>query len=175
MLPSHDEVLSLVILEAIAHGVAVVTTAAGEILSLLTDGVDAVFVTVANPANIAAGMQKVLKTPGLKQTLARNGRALYLRYFCLSSFFSNIAAVHQLHFGIASHMKDTAPSVQDLQERADSAAMPADSRPGSARRSSTPGPHRFETHCIDGCSGRFTSRFCGLIRSTPPAFIISPR
>ena len=65
VLPSHDEVLPLVILEAIAHGVAVVTTAVGEIPSLLTDGVDAVFVTVANPASIAAGMQKILKTLGL--------------------------------------------------------------------------------------------------------------
>ena len=140
VLPSHDEVRPLVILEAIAHGVAVVTTAVGEIPSLLTDGVDAVFVTVANPASIAAGMQKILKTLGLKQTLARNGRALYLRYFCLSSFFSNIAAVHQLHFGIASHMKDTAPSAQDLQEQADSDAMPADSRPGSAELNTRPAP-----------------------------------
>ena len=87
VLPSHDEVLPLAILEAIAHGVAVVTTAVGEIPSLLTDGINAVFLTVASPASIAAGMQKVLKTPGLKQTLERNGRALYMQHFCLSSFF----------------------------------------------------------------------------------------
>ena len=140
VLPSHDEVLPLAILEAIAHGVAVVTTAVGEIPSLLTDGVDAVFVTVASPASIAAGMQKVLKTPGLRQTLASNGRALYLRHFCLSSFFSNVAAVHQLYFGIASSMKDTAPSVQVLQVQADSSAMPACSNLDSAELNTRPAP-----------------------------------
>ena len=115
VLPSHDEVLPLAILEAIAHGVAVVTTPVGEIPSLLTDGVNAVFVTVANPASIAAGMQKVLKTPGLKQTLAKNGRALYARHFCLPSFFSNIASVHQRYFGVAGHMQETPPSAHDFE------------------------------------------------------------
>jgi len=109
VLPSHDEVLPLAILEALAHGVAVVTTAVGEIPSLLTDGVNAVFVQVASPASLAAGIQKVLTTPGLKQTLASNGNALYRQYFCLSSFFSNIANVHRLHFGISSYMKEIAP------------------------------------------------------------------
>lgn len=118
VLPSHDEVMPLAILEAVAHGVAVVTTAVGEIPSLLTDGVDAVFVTVSSPASIAAGMQKVLKTPGLRQTLAANGRALYRRHLCLSSFFTQIAGVHQLHFGVASAMKQTVPSAQELQELA---------------------------------------------------------
>lgn len=118
VLPSHDEVLPLAILEAIAHGVAVVTTAVGEIPSLLTDGDDAVFVTVGSPASIAAGMQKVLNTPGLRQTLASNGRALYARHFCLSSFFSNIASVHQLYFGKSGHIRNMLPSVQDLHQPA---------------------------------------------------------
>ena len=113
VLPSHDEVLPLAILEALAHGVAVVTTAVGEIPSLLTHGVDAVFVKVGDPASIAAGMQKVLKEPGLRQSLARNGRALYLRSFCLSSFFSNVASVHQRCFGVAGHLKEGLLSTRD--------------------------------------------------------------
>lgn len=123
VLPSHDEVLPLAILEALAHGVAVVTTAVGEIPSLLTDGVDAVFVEVENPGSIAAGMQKVLQEPGLRQSLARNGRALYLRHFCMSTFFSNVASVHQHHFGIAGHLKDGLRSVQDYPESTDAARV----------------------------------------------------
>ncbi|MDB5743016.1 MAG: hypothetical protein JWR68_1331 [Polaromonas sp.] len=113
VLPSHDEVLPLAILEALAHGVAVVTTAVGEIPSLLTDGIDAVFVTAENPASLAAGMQKVLQGAGLKESLAKNGRALYLRHFCLSSFFSNVASVHRRHFGAAGHLKETLLSTQE--------------------------------------------------------------
>jgi len=122
VLPSHDEVLPLAILEALAHGVAVVTTAVGEIPSLLTDGVDAIFVTVADPASIAAGMQKVLEVPGLRQSLATNGRALYLRSFCLLTFFSNVASVHRRYFGIASHLEEALPPTLDCQDLADPAS-----------------------------------------------------
>jgi len=122
VLPSHDEVLPLAILEALAHGVAVVTTAVGEIPSLLTDGVDAIFVTVADPASIAAGIQKVLEVPGLRQSLATNGRALYLRSFCLLTFFSNVANVHRRYFGIASHLGEALPSTLDCQDLADTAS-----------------------------------------------------
>jgi glycosyltransferase involved in cell wall biosynthesis len=114
ILPSHDEVLPLAILEALAHGVAVVTTAVGEIPSLLTDGVNAVFVTAGEPASIAAGIQRVLEEPGLRQSLAENGRALYLRRFALSSFFSNIASVHKDHFGVAGHFKEVPRQTKDF-------------------------------------------------------------
>lgn len=106
VLPSYDEVLPLAILEALAHGVAVVTTAVGEIPSLLTDGVDAVYVEVGSPASIAAGMHKIMDQPGLRQSVAKNGRDLYLRRFSMATFFCNIASVHQHHFGVAGHMKD---------------------------------------------------------------------
>jgi glycosyltransferase involved in cell wall biosynthesis len=114
VLPSHDEVLPLAILEALAHGVAVVTTAVGEIPSLLTDGVNAVFVTAGEPASIAAGMQRVLQEPGLRQSLASNGRALYLQHFSLSSFFSNIASVHKDHFGVAGHFREVPKQLKDF-------------------------------------------------------------
>jgi hypothetical protein len=107
---------------------------------LLTDGVDAVFVTVASPASIAAGMQKVLKTPGLKQTLTRNGRALHAQYFCLSSFFSNIASVHQKCFGVSSYMKETPPSVEDLQHRAGGDTMVSDDKPAAPEFKTRPEP-----------------------------------
>ncbi|MDQ6882390.1 MAG: glycosyltransferase family 4 protein [Pseudomonadota bacterium] len=101
VLPSHDEVLPLVILEALAHEVPVVTTAVGEIPSLLTDGVDVVFVAPGDPASIAAGMQKVLADPALRQSLTKNGRALYLLHCSLAAFFSSVANVHRRYFGVA--------------------------------------------------------------------------
>ena len=113
VLPSYDEVLPLVILEALAHGVAVLTTAVGEIPSLLTDGEDAVYVEVGNPASIAAGIHKILKQPGLRHSLAKNGRDLYLRQFSMSTFFCNVASVHQHHFGVAGHLKDVLRSPQN--------------------------------------------------------------
>jgi glycosyltransferase involved in cell wall biosynthesis len=101
VLPSYDEGLPLVILEALAHGVAVVCTPVGEIPAVLSDGTTACFVTPGDVPGIAAALQKVLDQPELLQSLGRNGRALYERHFSLSRFFNSVARVHQRHFGIA--------------------------------------------------------------------------
>lgn len=102
VLPSHDEVLPLAILEALAHGVAVVTTPVGEIPALLTDGCNALFVAPRDPASLAAGLQRVLHEPGLRDSLARNGRQLYEERFGLRGFFARVASVHRRHFGVAA-------------------------------------------------------------------------
>lgn len=101
VLPSYDEGLPLVILEALAHGVAVVCTAVGEIPAVLTDGVDACFVQPGDVEGIATGLQKVLGDEQLLATLGRNGRALYERQFSLARFFTRVAGIHKRHFGVA--------------------------------------------------------------------------
>ena len=103
VLPSYDEVLPLVILEALANGVAVVCTAVGEIPSLLTDGVDVVYVSPGDADGIAGALQRVLGQPELLERLERNGRALYERQFSMGRFFVRVAHVHQRTFGIAGH------------------------------------------------------------------------
>jgi glycosyltransferase involved in cell wall biosynthesis len=106
VLPSHDEVLPLAVLEALAHGVAVVTTPVGEIPALLTHGTNALFVEVGDPASLAAGLQQALRQPGLRERLARNGRSLYEERFGLPDFFARVAGVHRRHFGVAAQMAE---------------------------------------------------------------------
>jgi glycosyltransferase involved in cell wall biosynthesis len=107
ILPSYDEGLPLVILEALANGVAVVCSPVGEIPSVLSDGVNASFVQPGDIPGIAAAIQHVLREPAYRQTLERNGRTLYERRFSLTQFFSSIAKIHQRHFGMASQqLKD---------------------------------------------------------------------
>lgn len=107
VLPSYDEGLPLVILEALAHGIAVVCTPVGEIPSVLKDGVNARFVTPGDVDGLAAALLEVLYEPGLTDTLARNGRAIYEEQFCLSRFFSSVARIHQRHFGVAAQLGDS--------------------------------------------------------------------
>ncbi|MDB5964789.1 MAG: glycosyl transferase, group 1 [Polaromonas sp.] len=101
VLPSYDEGLPLVILEALANGVAVVCSPVGEIPTTLTDGVDALFVEAGNVEGLALALQRVLQDPVLRQTLERNGRALYEQHFSLAGFFASVARIHQRHFGVA--------------------------------------------------------------------------
>ena len=116
VLPSYDEGLPLVILEALAHGVPVVCTPVGEIPAVLTDGATACFVEPGDAAGIAAALQRVLREPGLLEALGRNGRALYERQFSLSRFFNSVARIHRRHFGIAGQPLQPAQPAQPQKE-----------------------------------------------------------
>lgn len=102
VLPSHDEGLPLAILEALAHGVAVVCTPVGEIPHVLTDGVNACFVQPGDPGSIARGLLAVLKDRWLREQLESNGRALYEQRFSLERFSDSVARIHMRHFGVCS-------------------------------------------------------------------------
>lgn len=106
VLPSYDEVLPLVILEALANGVAVICTEVGEVPSLLTDGVDTLYVKPGDVDGIAAALRKVLGDAHLRETLEHNGHALYQRQFSLPKFFGAVARVHQRAFGVAARHRD---------------------------------------------------------------------
>ena len=113
VLPSIDEVLPLVILEALANRLAVVCTPVGEIPSLLTDGVDVCFVKPGDIDDLAAGIQKVLRQPALREALEHNGRALYEQQFSLPQFFAGVARIHRRYFGVAGQPLETPPSQQE--------------------------------------------------------------
>jgi hypothetical protein len=44
----------------------------------------------------------VLHEPGLRESLARNGRQLYEEHFGVRGFFTRVASVHRRHFGVAA-------------------------------------------------------------------------
>ena len=113
VLPSYDEGLPLVILEALANGVAVICTPVGEIPSVLANGVNACFVTPGDVGAIAAALHMVLREPGLMETLGQNGRILYEKRFSLSRFFSSVARIHQRHFGVAAQLSDAAAAARE--------------------------------------------------------------
>jgi glycosyltransferase involved in cell wall biosynthesis len=114
VLPSYDEGLPLVILEAMANGVAVVCSPVGEIPFVLTNGVNARFVQPGEVADIAAGLQEVLTQPALREKLERNGRALYELQFSLTRFAASVARIHQRHFGIAAQPPESLSRVTEV-------------------------------------------------------------
>lgn len=102
VLPSYDEGLPLAILEGLANEVAVVCSPVGEIPSVMQDGVNACFVQPGDIKGLAKTLQQVLYEPALMENISRNGKALYDRSFSMALFFTNIATIHQRHFGIAA-------------------------------------------------------------------------
>lgn len=115
ILPSYDEGLPLVILEALANGVAVICTPVGEIPTALTDGENACFVAPGDIADIAAGLHRVLEDDAFRATLEANGRAIYLRDFSMQNFFSSISAIHKTHFGVTTQSAESPSQVAEKQ------------------------------------------------------------
>jgi glycosyltransferase involved in cell wall biosynthesis len=101
VLPSYDEGLPLVILEAMAQGVAVVCTPVGEIGQVIEDGQQALFVTPGDPTTLAHRLQQVLSDETLRSQLEQTGRALYAQRFSMATFKAQIAALHRRYFGLS--------------------------------------------------------------------------
>ena len=69
VLPSHHEVMPIAILEAMARGLAIVTTPVGAIPEILTDGVNCRLVPPGEPARLAAALAALIDDPGERRRL----------------------------------------------------------------------------------------------------------
>ncbi len=110
VLPSYDEGLPLVILEAMAQAVAVVCTPVGEIPELMEDGQHALFVTPGDPQGLARQLQRLLHDEPLRLQLAQAGQQLHRREFSMATFDSRIAELHQEFFGCSARKLDSDPN-----------------------------------------------------------------
>jgi glycosyltransferase involved in cell wall biosynthesis len=74
ILPSYNEGLPMSVLEAMAAGLAVITTTVGGIPELMTDGVDGVLIEPGDKAALANAMASLLRDRQLRLQLADAGR-----------------------------------------------------------------------------------------------------
>ena len=100
ILPSYDEGLPLVILEALANSVAVICTPVGEIPHVLTDDVNVCFVNPGDVPAIANKLQEILDQPLLREKLEKNAHAVYISKFSIIKFFDNLSDIHKRCFGV---------------------------------------------------------------------------
>jgi glycosyltransferase involved in cell wall biosynthesis len=104
VLPSYDEGLPLVILEALSHGLAVICTPVGEIGSTLQDGQQALFVPPGDVQALAAQLRRLLGDAALREHLERQGRAMYEAQFSMRRFFEGVARIHLQVFGTCASL-----------------------------------------------------------------------
>jgi len=75
VLPSYSEGLPMAVLEAMANGVAPVTTAVGAIPEVVTDGVNGLLVRPGDPVQLAAALQSLVADADLRNRLAAAAHA----------------------------------------------------------------------------------------------------
>ena len=71
VLPSHAENLSVAVIEALAHQVAVVTTPVGATSEIVTDNEFALLIPVRDPLALAEALRRLIVCPALRDRIAR--------------------------------------------------------------------------------------------------------
>lgn len=73
-LPSYDEGLPMALLEAMAAGLAPLTTPVGAIPDAITDGVDGVLVPPGDVPALAGALARLVEDPALRETISTGAR-----------------------------------------------------------------------------------------------------
>ena len=99
-LPSYDEGLPLVILEALGMGTPVLCTPVGAIPEVLEDGRTALFARPGDRADLAHALRRMVDDDALRGTLSREGLALYRRRFTQEAFIASLFGVYRQRCGL---------------------------------------------------------------------------
>lgn len=100
LLPSHNEGLPMAILEAMAAGVAIITTPVGAIRDAVVDGETGLLVPPGNVPALARAIRKLLDDPPLRERLAVSARARFEQLFTIDRTADAVAALYR-ELGIA--------------------------------------------------------------------------
>jgi glycosyltransferase involved in cell wall biosynthesis len=85
----------MVILEAPAAQLPVITTPVGSIPEVLTDGETARIIPVNDPQALADAVVQVGHDRDLYRRLAENGRRLFLKQFVIDAYAKSLLAIYQ--------------------------------------------------------------------------------
>ena len=94
VLPSLNEGLSNSLLESMAAAVPVVATNVGGNPEVVVDGETGLLVPPRNPAALAEAICRVLRTPGLRNTLGQAGRRRVLEHFSNERMIRNVERLY---------------------------------------------------------------------------------
>lgn len=97
-------------------GTPVICTPVGVLPEILKDMHTALFVTPRDVPDLSCKLRRLLQDPTLRQTLARNGRALFEQKFTLAAFIRNLFAVYRRHCGIDIEAARPLPSREGVED-----------------------------------------------------------
>jgi glycosyltransferase involved in cell wall biosynthesis len=78
VLPSYDEALPMAVVEAMAHGLAVIATPVGVLSEILVNEINALVVPPGDIAGLTEALVRLIDDAALRRRLGQAGHALYL-------------------------------------------------------------------------------------------------
>jgi glycosyltransferase involved in cell wall biosynthesis len=95
VLPSHAEGLAMSVLEAMSHGLAVITTPVGAHLEVIDHNVSGLLVPPGDVSALAEALAAVINDDDLRRRLARGARERFLQGFDVRAYATCLEKVHR--------------------------------------------------------------------------------
>jgi glycosyltransferase involved in cell wall biosynthesis len=95
VLPSHAEGQAMSLLEAMAHGLAIVTTPVGAHLEAVTDGLEALLVPPGDVEALASALIRLVDNQDLRLRLGRAARMRYAAEFAIEPYAKRLASLQE--------------------------------------------------------------------------------
>jgi peptidoglycan/LPS O-acetylase OafA/YrhL len=95
VLPSYHEAMPVSVIEALAAGIAVVTTPVGAIPEILQDGVSALLVPPGDTWKLAEAIRRLLKDPALRAGIASAGHDVFQERLMIGRIATVIAELYR--------------------------------------------------------------------------------
>jgi len=92
--PSHAEAFGMALIEAMAMGLPVVSTNCDGVLDIVVDGVTGLLVNPRRPAELAAGLRRLIDDPELRLQMGSAGRARVLGHFDRRAHLDRIEQIY---------------------------------------------------------------------------------
>lgn len=93
--PTYNDAFGLVLLEAMSHGLPVVSTVEGAIPDIVQEGVTGFLVPRKDAKTLADRLTIFLKDPHLREQMGDAGRIRYLKHFTKEVFEANLIALFE--------------------------------------------------------------------------------
>ena len=84
--PTFNEALPLVLIEAMQHGVPIISAPEGGIQDILIDGKNGLMCKTRDSASLASALQRLIENPELRKEMGTCGKEIYLQKFTLEHF-----------------------------------------------------------------------------------------
>jgi glycosyltransferase involved in cell wall biosynthesis len=94
MMPSRWEGIPLTLLEAMGHGLPVISTRVGRAPEIIEDGVNGRLIPVADPGALAAAIQELYRDPEKGRQWGEQARSTVLEKYTLEHFMEQFAAIY---------------------------------------------------------------------------------
>ncbi|MGH7091660.1 MAG: glycosyltransferase family 4 protein, partial [Stellaceae bacterium] len=101
VLPSHFECLPMVVIEAMAYGLAVIATPVGSVTEAVDDERNGLIVPVGDSERLGQAIRRLIEEPGLRRQLGANAYARFCATFDLDIFERRMREIYRKHVPVS--------------------------------------------------------------------------